>query len=126
MTPPETLGQASSRANRGDAPSSLSGTERFLALLALLAGVALFVVGLGSIPLQCGNETMYVYPPIAMLETGDLLVPHYLHGPFLDKPPLTFWLIAASYRLFGVSLTAGRLPGVRAALATVRLTVNRS
>ena len=88
-------------------------------LLVLLFGAGLYFVGLDTTPVQCGNETMYVLPPITMLETRDFLVPHYLHGPFLDKPPLTFWIVAASYRLFGISVLAARLPGVLAALATI-------
>lgn len=100
-------------------PEIRGRAEGSLALLALLLGAALYLVGLDAIPVQCGNEAMYLYPPIPMLRTGDFLVPRYMHGAFLDKPPLTFWLIAASYRLLGVSVFAGRLPGVLAALATV-------
>src|SRR5262245_21152810 len=64
---------------------------------------------------------MYAAPPIWMLETGDYLVPHYEGGPFLQKPPLTWWIIAASYSLLGVSVFAARLPSALAALATVLL-----
>ncbi len=92
---------------------------KLLPALVLLFGAALFFVGLGETPIQCGNETMYALPPITMLETGDFLVPRYLHGPFLDKPPLTFWIVAASDRLLGVSIFAARLPAVLAALATI-------
>jgi len=35
------------------------------------------------------------------------------------KPPLNFWLIAVSFKLFGVSLISLRLASVIAALATV-------
>src|SRR5262245_25904477 len=64
---------------------------------------------------------MYAAPPIWMLETGDYLVPHYEGGPFLQKPPLTWWIIAASYKLLGISVFAARLPSALAALATVFL-----
>ena len=101
------------------APPAFGGAARGLAALTLLAGAALYLVALDALPLQCGNEAMYAYPPIAMLESGDLLVPRYLHAPFLDKPPLTFWIVAASYRALGASVFAARLPGAVAALATV-------
>jgi 4-amino-4-deoxy-L-arabinose transferase-like glycosyltransferase len=89
------------------------------ALLVVLFGAALYFVELDATPVQCGNETMYVLPPLTMLESGDWLVPRYLHGPFLDKPPLTFWIVAAFYELFGVSLLSARLPGALAAVATI-------
>jgi 4-amino-4-deoxy-L-arabinose transferase-like glycosyltransferase len=92
---------------------------RVLAVIALVLGAALYLVGLDALPLQCGNEAMYAYPPIEMLKSGDLLVPRYLHAPFLDKPPLTFWILAGTYRVLGISVFAARLPGVLAALATV-------
>ena len=90
-----------------------------LLLLALLLGAALYLFDLGGTPVQCGNETMYLLPPVTMLDTGDFLVGHYLHSEALEKPPLTLWIIAASYRLFGVSVAAGRLPGALAGLGTV-------
>ena len=90
-----------------------------LAAAAIVLGVFLYVGRLGILPLQVGNEAMYVAPPIFMLQSGDYLVPRFQGAAFLDKPPLTFWLIAASYRVLGVSLAAGRLPGVLASLATV-------
>lgn len=99
--------------------SAHEGLKELLPWLVVSLGAAMYFLRLGEAPIQCGNETMYALPPITMLETGDLLVPRYLHGPFLDKPPLTFWLVAASYRLFGVTIFAARLPGVLAALATI-------
>ena len=96
-----------------------SSAASLLTLLVVLAGAALYLVGLGATPLQCGNETMYAFPPIEMLETHDYLVPHYNHGPFLVKPPLTFWIVAATYRILGVTIATSRLPGAAAGLATI-------
>ncbi len=47
-----------------------------------------------------------------MVESGDWIVPRLLHEPFLDKPILYFWAIAASLKLFGMSEAAVRLPGL--------------
>ena len=45
-----------------------------------------------------------------MLKTsGDWVVPTLQGQPYLDKPPLLYWLIAASYALFGVSDSVARL-----------------
>ncbi len=101
------------------AETPLSPQARALAFLTVAVGLYLYLGGLDRLPMQRGNEPMYAAPPIWMLESGDYLVPRYEGGPFLQKPPLTWWIVAASYRLFGVSLSAGRLPSALAALATV-------
>ena len=44
------------------------------------------------------------------------------YGPYLDKPPLFYWLVAASYSLFGVSDWAARLIPALAIHASVLLT----
>ena len=98
-----------------------SGTGRVaaLALVALTMGTALYVSRLDAIPIQPGNEAMYAFPPLRMLRTEDYLVPYYEHGPFLEKPPLTWWILAGSYKLFGTTIFAARLPGAMAALVTI-------
>jgi len=58
----------------------------------------------------------------AMAETGDWLVPRYQGEPFFDKPALTYWLMAASFRAFGYTLGAGRLVSVAAALGLLLAT----
>ena len=101
--------------------SSLDRTSRILAAAALALGLYLYLFLLDTTPLQAGNEAMYAYPPIAMLASGDYLVPRYESRAFLEKPPLVWWIIAASYRLFGITVFAERLPSALASLATVLL-----
>ncbi|HEY3173417.1 MAG TPA: glycosyltransferase family 39 protein [Thermoanaerobaculia bacterium] len=106
-----------------DLASSLlrSGKHRALALalFTLALGTALYTSRLDGTPIQSGNEAMYTFPPLQMLRTGDYLVPHYEHGPFLEKPPLTWWILAGSYKIFGTTIFAARLPGAIAALLTI-------
>jgi len=45
-----------------------------------------------------------------MLLNGFSALPTLGQEPFLEKPPLFFWMAAASYQLFGVNETAERLP----------------
>ncbi len=54
------------------------------------------------------NEAFYTQTPREMLERGDWLVPHFNGQPRLNKPPLSYWLVAGAYRLFGVSLAVER------------------
>ena len=49
--------------------TSLDPTAKRLALSAAALGVYLYLGRLSSSPLQTGNEAMYAYPPITMLET---------------------------------------------------------
>jgi 4-amino-4-deoxy-L-arabinose transferase-like glycosyltransferase len=98
-----------------------SGKRRALALalFTLALGTALYTSRLDGTPIQSGNEAMYTFPPLHMLQTGDYLVPYYEHGPFLEKPPLTWWILAGSYKVFGTTIFAARLPGAIAALLTI-------
>jgi 4-amino-4-deoxy-L-arabinose transferase-like glycosyltransferase len=90
-----------------------------LAVAALALGLYLYLGMLGATPLQRGNEAGYAFPPIQMLDSGDYLVTSYQGEHFLDKPSLSHWIVAFSYRLFGVSVFAARLPSALAGLATV-------
>ncbi len=97
---------------------ALDGVSRALALTAALLAAWLYLGRLGGARLQRGNEAMYASPPVQMLATGDWLVPVWENRPFLDKPPLTFWVVAAGYRLLGISVFSAKLPGALAGLAT--------
>lgn len=57
-----------------------------------------------------------------MFQTDNMVTPLYHGTPFFDKPILSYWLIACSYKLFGVSHLAARVPSIFAALATVAAT----
>jgi len=45
-------------------------------------------------------------------ETGLGLIPMLDQEPFLEKPPLYYWTVAASYSAFGVSAWASRIPSI--------------
>jgi 4-amino-4-deoxy-L-arabinose transferase-like glycosyltransferase len=55
------------------------------------------------------DESRYAEIPREMLQRGELVVPRLQGEPYLDKPPLLYWLVAAGYRLFGVSAASARL-----------------
>lgn len=91
-----------------------------LMLLLVVAG-ALFFSRLRT-PLLEPQEPRYAEIPRQMLQEGSYLVP-VLHGqPYLDKPPLLYWLVMASYGLFGVHDWAARLVPGLAGLLTVLAT----
>lgn len=57
------------------------------------------------------DERHYTDGALQMLQTGDWLTPRTAEGePRLIKPVLTYWLVAASFKLFGVGVLQARLP----------------
>jgi dolichol-phosphate mannosyltransferase len=99
-----------------------AGRVPLTALLLLLAVAAVLFFARLRAPLLEPQEPRYAEIPRQMLAEGRFLVP-VLHGqPYLDKPPLLYWAVMASYRAFGVHDWAARLvPGV-AGVLTVLLT----
>lgn len=66
------------------------------------------------------NETDGQYAAAAkhMVQGGNWLIPENNGVPRLVKPPLLYWLIASSFRIFGVGEFAARLPGALGASAS--------
>src|SRR5262249_12576872 len=54
-------------------------------------------------------EGRYAQIPREMLERGEWTVPYLQDEPYLDKPPLFYWLVMLSYQLFGVQDWSARL-----------------
>ena len=103
------------------APERLGPLSWALAIAAIALALYLYLGRLDGTPLQRGNEAMYASPPALMIANGDYLVPLYRGEHFLDKPILPFWIVAATYRVLGVSVFAERLPTAIAGLATALL-----
>jgi 4-amino-4-deoxy-L-arabinose transferase-like glycosyltransferase len=91
-----------------------------LGLILALSAVA-FVLGLGDAPIERA-EIYFLDAARAMVERADWLVPYYRGEPFYDKPPLAYWLLAASFKILGPSLFAGRLVAASLALLTLLAT----
>ncbi len=92
-----------------------------LAGCGLLAAVLAFS-GLDARPLISPAEARYALVAREMLESGDWIQPHLNHARYYEKPPLTYWSVAASYRLFGFTEFASRLPSALAYIGTVLVT----
>ena len=91
-------------------------------LIAVLC-VAGFFFRLGAVPLTGLDESLYAESAREMLASGDYVVPRFNGEPFFDKPPLLYWLQAASMRAFGVNSFAARLPSACAGIALVAVTM---
>lgn len=72
---------------------------------------------LGLYPLQDTTEARYAEIARKMVELNDWVTPWFDYGvPFWGKPPMSFWLTSASFKLCGVNEFAARLPHFLAAL----------
>ena len=103
-----------------DAGDSLIIRRRYLWLI-LLCGL-LYLVNLGGYRLFDVDEPRYAETARYMVASGDYVVPIFNGRYCFEKPVLTYWLIAGSYRLFGIGEGAARLSAALCALGTVLLT----
>jgi 4-amino-4-deoxy-L-arabinose transferase-like glycosyltransferase len=77
---------------------------------------------LGAIGFVGPDEPRYAWIARDMAETGDWVTPRLYGKPWFEKPPLFYWGAALSFKLFGVSEAAARLPSaISALLATLSL-----
>jgi len=91
------------------------------AILLLMVSLP-YLVNLGTSSIWDASEAVYAETPREMLTTGDYLAPHFNFKPRVQNPPLTYWIIAASYKAFGISEFAVRLPGALAAIGVILFT----
>jgi 4-amino-4-deoxy-L-arabinose transferase-like glycosyltransferase len=93
------------------------------ALLVILIALAalLHVVTIGTGDLYSETEGQYAGAAREMVESHQWLLPTNNGIPRLQKPPLLYWLIIASYKILGVNEAAARLPVALAVVATVAL-----
>ena len=78
-----------------------------------------YSINLGKSSIWDANEAFYAETPREMLVSGDYLAPHFNFQPRAQKPPLTYWAVLLSYKLFGVSEFAVRLPSALAAIGVI-------
>src|SRR5579872_1255805 len=99
----------------------LAGSRRNLSVYLGVALVAAAIY-LGCIlsPPSLMDDVDAVQAQIArnMVESGDWVTAHLDGVKYLEKSPLKYWMIAVSYKLFGVHDWAARIP---IALSTILL-----
>jgi 4-amino-4-deoxy-L-arabinose transferase-like glycosyltransferase len=92
----------------------------FLFLVTLAAVLHLATAGWGD--LSDGVEGQFAGGAREMVATQQWLLPTNDGAPRLETPPLVYWLIILSYKIFGVSAMAARLPIAIAMIASIALT----
>lgn len=89
-------------------------------MLAVVACLLVFIT-LNRADLSGSTEPREAGVAAEMLQSHNYLLPSLNGEPFLEKPPLSYWLQAASIGSFGYQAFAPRLPSALAAIATVLL-----
>ncbi|MGE3317150.1 MAG: ArnT family glycosyltransferase [Planctomycetaceae bacterium] len=95
----------------------------------ILIPLGLCIVGLITIFFALGNyrtlgshEAYIAVPAAEMLSSGDYVVPRFAGLPRLEKPPLGYWVAAASVKLFGeMNEWTLRLPSALSAILLAAL-----
>jgi 4-amino-4-deoxy-L-arabinose transferase-like glycosyltransferase len=104
--------------NKLTASHNFSEVKFFLFLL--FAIICLRFIALGACPLMDKTESRYAEIAREMLATNNWITPQTDPGiPFWAKPPLSIWATALSFKLFGVSETAARLPSLLFAIGNM-------
>uniref|UniRef100_UPI00131CE02E ArnT family glycosyltransferase n=1 Tax=Granulicella sp. L46 TaxID=1641865 RepID=UPI00131CE02E len=90
---------------------------RSTAFATLLAALVILTL-LGHNRLTDWDEGIYAQVSREMLQSG-WLVPHWNSLVWIDKPPLTYWITALFFKLFGVSELTARLGSALSAITLV-------
>jgi len=93
------------------------GRDVFVLILVCLG---LFGIGLNFTPLANPDEARYGEIPREMIAANDFVTPRLDGIKYFEKPPLMYWLVAASMKLFGPGEAAVRaVPAVFAGLGVL-------
>ena len=94
------------------------GAQRRLALLIVVALAPLWLIGIFGRALWTPDEPREADIAWRMSQQSDRTLPELAGVPFLEKPPLSYWMSAAGIRAFGDSAGAARAANLLYALVT--------
>ena len=90
-------------------PDNLDNRRRLQLIVFTLLCFLAFTYNLGEVPPYHTDENFYVTSSRNMIELNDYITPMYHGKKRFAKPIFFYWLVAASYKTFGVSLFSARL-----------------
>ncbi len=91
-----------------------------VAALILLSYIFLFH-GIGDYSLKEPDEGRYAEIPREMVEQGNWIVPYLNYVRYFEKPPLFYWTVAVSYKVFGINEWSFRFPNALSAFACIMI-----
>ncbi len=90
-------------------PATGAVAQRSLAAIVFLLVAALYLGALTPIALTDPDEVFYSQTAREMIDQHTLLTPVLFGHPQFEKPPLLYWCLIGSFRIFGMSPFAARL-----------------
>ena len=86
-----------------------------------LVGLCFYMAFSWAMPITDPVESNYALTAKEMLQSGDWLSPRIYGQVWFDKPALIYWMLLISYKLFGVTDFAARLPSAVFSAASLAL-----
>ena len=83
--------------------------EKLLIVVLVLFSAAIFLIGLGRMPLTDPDEVFFAETCREMLERGEWLTPYIFGKPQFEKPPFYYWLVLFGFKTFGINEFAARI-----------------
>lgn len=94
-----------------------NSNNNYLWLFAFISIIAIRLYLMAVVPFIDTSEPRYAAISQIMVEINDWITPWFdPNTPFWGKPPLTFWMSAISFALFGISEFTARIPDLLAIL----------
>ncbi len=93
--------------------------RRISILILLVLSLGIYVGTSGWPPLLDSSDAGHAEAAREMLQTHNWVILHIDGIRYLEKPPMQFWMVAASYAVFGATAFATRLPLALAVVALV-------
>lgn len=87
-------------------------------ITAIISMIVIFF-NLDGIPLLDPDEPVYAETPKEMLLYDDFISPKIFGEYWYDKPPMYYWLVTLSYKIFGINDFAARFPSASLAVICV-------
>jgi 4-amino-4-deoxy-L-arabinose transferase-like glycosyltransferase len=92
-------------------PPKHQTADYHLIVVVMAVAAAVRLATLAMYPLMDTTEARYAEIARRMADLGDWVTPWIANAvPFWGKPPLSFWITAASFKFFGAGAFAARLP----------------
>src|SRR5262245_3186679 len=90
--------------------SAIRASRQTVLVALLVAAVVPYFVNLGASSIWDANEAFYAQTPREMIAANDYVNPSFNFQLRYNKPVLSYWEVAAAYRVFGVSEWSERIP----------------
>lgn len=88
-------------------------------LITAIISMIIIFFNLDGIPLLDPDEPVYAETPKEMFRYNDFISPRIFGEYWYDKPPMYYWLVALSYKIFGINDFAARFPSASLAVICI-------